>query len=85
MSVQEIKVRNMMKHVKAISAFGPRPDGTAADHQAISYIKAELAATGARVNSLPLDVPVLEDEVVRLEIVVPRPNQFLACRCCGPG
>ncbi len=85
MSVQEIKVRNMMKHVKAISAFGPRPDGTAADHQAISYIKAELAATGARVNSLPLDVPVLEDEVVRLEIVGPAPESIPCKPMLRPG
>lgn len=68
MSVQEIQVRNMMKHVKTISGFGPRPDGTPADHEAIRYVKAELASVGVRVDSLPLQVPVLEDEVVSLEI-----------------
>lgn len=79
MSVQEIKVRNMMKHVKALSAFGPRPDGTAADHQAIRYIKTELAATGAQVGSFTLDVPVLEDEVVSLEVLGSK-TELIPCK-----
>ena len=58
-----------MKHVKAIAAIGPRPDGTDADHEAIRYVKKELEAVGAKVDSLPLEVPVIEDMVVKLEIL----------------
>ena len=68
-TLNEIKVRNMMKHVKAIAAIGPRPDGTDADHEAIRYIKQELAAVGVSVGSLPLEVPVIENLFVKLEIL----------------
>jgi aminopeptidase YwaD len=67
--VGEIKVRNMMKHVRTISRIGPRPDGTEADHQVIRYVKQELQAVGAVVGTLPLDVPVIDDPVVKLEIL----------------
>jgi aminopeptidase YwaD len=68
-TLNEIKVSNMMKHVKAIAAIGPRPDGTEADHEAIRYIKRGLAAVGASVGSLPLEVPVIENMFVKLEIL----------------
>lgn len=85
MSVSEIKVRNMMKHVRTISGFGPRPDGTAADQQAIRYIKAELEAAGAVVGSLPLDVPVLEEETVRLEVLGDAPYEIPCKPMLRPG
>jgi aminopeptidase YwaD len=68
-AVNEIKVRNMMEHVKTIAAIGPRPDGTDADHKAIRYIKQQLKDVGATVGSLPLEVPVIENMIVKLEIL----------------
>src|SRR5512140_311674 len=85
MSVQEIKVRNMMRHVKTISGFGPRPDGTEADHLAIRYIKEQLAQVGAKVGALPLDVPVIEEEVVRLEILGSTPIEIPCKPMLRPG
>jgi aminopeptidase YwaD len=67
-TTNEIKVINMLKHVKTITEIGPRPDGTAADHQAINYIKKELSQVGAVVGSLPLDVPVIENTNVKLTV-----------------
>ncbi len=68
-SVNEIKVRNLLKHVKTIAAIGPRPDGTDADLEVIRYIKKELEAVGATVGFLPLDVPVIENIDVKVEIL----------------
>ncbi len=67
--INEIKVRNMMKHIQAIAAIGPRPDGTDADHKAIRYIKEQLEASGLTIGSLPLDVPVIENTNVKLAIL----------------
>lgn len=67
--INEIKVRNMMKHIQTIAAIGPRPDGTDADHKAIRYIKEELETVGLTVGSLPLDVPVIENMLVKLTIL----------------
>lgn len=67
-TINEIKVKNMMNHVKTIAEIGPRPDGTDADHKVIRYIKSELGRLGLTVDSLPLEVPVLENMNVKLEI-----------------
>ncbi len=59
----------MMQHVKNISTIGPRPDGTAADHEAIRYAKRGLEAVGAQLGSLPLAVPVIDNITTRLSIL----------------
>jgi len=78
-TVNEIKVRNMMRHVRAIATIGPRPDGTEADHEAIRYIKRELEAVGVAVGSLPLEVPVVDNLTVSLEILGEKSYQ-IPCR-----
>ncbi len=85
MTVHDIKVRNMMQHVKIISGFGPRPDGTEADHKAIRYIKEQLEAVGVQVGSLPLQVPVIEDPVVQLEILGATPVEIPCKPMLRPG
>lgn len=67
-TLNEIKVRNMMEHVKALAKIGPRPDGTEADLEAIRYIKKQLKAAGLQIGALPLDVPVINNITVKLEI-----------------
>ncbi len=69
MSVSEIKIRNIRNHVRTIAAIGPRPDGTPEDHLAIAYVKRELAAAGTQVGSMPMRVPVIQNERVTLEIL----------------
>ncbi len=83
--IREIKVRNMMKHVETIAAIGPRPDGTEADHKAIRYIKSELEALGITVGSLPLQVPVLENMIVKLEILGRKPYEIPCLPLLRPG
>lgn len=68
-TVNEIKVKNMMKHMKAIAEIGPRPDGTDADHAVIRYILNELGQLGLTLGSLPLDVTVLDQMNTKLEIL----------------
>jgi aminopeptidase YwaD len=84
-SLNDIKVRNMMNHVKTISSIGPRPDGTDADHAAIRYIKKELEAVGAVVGSLPLDVPVIDNMNVNLEILGKEPYEISCKPLLRPG
>jgi aminopeptidase YwaD len=84
-TVNEIKVRNMMKHVKAIAAIGPRPDGTDADHEAIRYIKQELEAVGARIGSLPLEVPVIENMTTKVEVLTREPYEIPCKPLLRPG
>jgi hypothetical protein len=84
-TINEIKVRNMMKHVKAIAAIGPRPDGTVADHEAIRYIKQELEAVGARLGSLPLEVPVIENMVTNVKVLTEEPYEIPCKPLLRPG
>ncbi len=84
-TVHEIKVKNMMQHVKNISAFGPRPDGTDADHAAIRYIKSGLEAVGAQVGSLPLAVPVIENIATQLQILGDPPHEIPCKPLLRPG
>lgn len=78
-TLNEIKVRNMMKHVKTIAEIGPRPDGTEADHEVIYYIKNEFSRVGAIVGSLPLEVPVIDNMNVKLAIHGEK-NYEIPCR-----
>jgi len=64
-----IKVKNMYNHLRTIASFGPRPDGSEADHKAIKYIKDELNKLGLEVGSLPLEVPVIDDLITRFAIM----------------
>jgi len=84
-TVNELKVKNMMQHVKALAEIGPRPDGTEADHRAIEYIKKELSKLGIKIGSLPLDVPVIENFYVKLEILGEKGYEIPCRQLLRPG
>ncbi len=83
--LNEIKVKKMYAHMRAIAAIGPRPDGTEEDHKAISYIKAELEKLAIKANSLPLEVPVIENMVTKLNILDDEPYEIPCYPLLRPG
>lgn len=70
-TLTQISAREIEKHVRAISALGPRPDGSAANQAAALYLVQNFKALDLAVHRLPLQFQVLEDLETGLAILAP--------------
>ena len=61
MSVERmISAPRIMRHVRAITSFGPRVDGTQASRNAAGYVAKYLRECGCRVDLMPISFPVVK-------------------------
>lgn len=76
----KISAREIERHVKAISNFGPRPDGSKACQLAGNYIEKELKRASLNTYRLPMQYKVLENLNTSLKVEVPSIRDY---RCEG--
>jgi aminopeptidase YwaD len=76
----KISAREIERHVKAISNFGPRPEGSKACQLAGDYIESEFQRSDLNTYRLPLQFEVLENLNTSIEVELPVYRDF---RCEG--
>lgn len=64
----------LLDHIEALTAIGPRPDGSDAEIAAREYVVGHLAGLGLEVIRLPMAFPVVEGATAAVR--VDRPYQF---------
>lgn len=74
--LSQISAREIEKHVKTISGYGPRPDGSEACNLVGQYIERIFEQANLQVHRLPLDFSVIEDLITNIEVSKPIKRTF---------